>query len=212
MQSSSEAHILDITRSSKYETYLHRCLTGPLSKRYRKRLAFLDTAIPCGFHKKLLIYKSEIIGTIEYSPSEISYYPIKGKDIVVMNCIWVLRKAKGHNFGRMLIKDMLEREKEASGFSTIGLTGHWSPWFRKEQMEHLGFKSLDSMSVVHMTKHRDRPFSIHLMWMPIAEDAVPPSWDQGRLLEGITACIAHPLYHPQSYKPQCIFQETRGQI
>ena len=207
MQFDSKARIVDITESSEYEIYLHRCLTGPPSKRYRKRTSYLERAIPKGFHKKILIFEGNVIGTIEYSPSEISYYPITGDSVIVMNCIWVLRKAKGHDFGRMLVKDMIESEREANGFATIALTEHWSPWFKKEQMEKLGFRSLESMSVTHKTKHRDSAFNIYLMWMPITKDARQPSWNQQKLLEGITTCIAHPLYHPQSYKPKQIFEK-----
>jgi N-acetylglutamate synthase-like GNAT family acetyltransferase len=212
MQFHSEARIVDITKSSEYEKYLHRCLVGPPSKRYKKRISYLEKAIPKGFHKKLLISEGKVIGTIEYAPSEVSYYPIIGDNVVVMNCIWVLRKAKGHNFGRMLAEDMIESERKASCFATIALTGHWSPWFRKWQMEKLGFKQLESVSVTHKTKHKGKAFSIYLMWMPIAKDAQPPSWDRQKLLGGITACIAHPLYHPQTYKPRQIFEEHQSRL
>ncbi|MFQ5833668.1 MAG: hypothetical protein ACE5H4_13250 [Candidatus Thorarchaeota archaeon] len=109
-------------------------------------------AIPKGFRKKILIFDRTAIGTIEYSPSEVSYYPIVGDSVTVMNCIWVLRKAKGHDFGSMLVQDMIESEREADGFAIIALEGHWSLWFKKEQMERLGFKSLESIPVKHKTK------------------------------------------------------------
>jgi len=210
MQFYPEARIVDITKSSEYEKYLHRCLAGPPSKRYKRRIAYLKRAIPEGFHKKLLIFKGKVIGTIEYAPSEVSYYPIIGGSVIVMNCIWVLRKAKGHNFGRTLVKDMIESEREASCFATVALKDHWSPWFKKWQTEKLGFKQLESVSVTHKTKYKEKVFSIHLMWMPVTEDARPPSWNQQRLLEGITTCIAHPLYHPQTYKSKQIFEKQRA--
>jgi hypothetical protein len=207
MEFNSKARIVDITENNEYEIYLHRCLVGPLSKRYKKRISYLENAIPKGYHKKILIFEGNVIGTIEYSPSQVSYYPIIGDNVIVMNCIWVLRKAKGYNFGSMLVNDMIESEIQANGFATIALTGHWSPWFKKEQMEYLGFKSLESISVRHKTKHKDTAFNIYLMWMPIKKDARKPSWNKQKLLEGITACIAHPLYHPQSYQPKQIFEK-----
>ena len=208
MQFTSNARIIEITESSEYEKYLHRCLVGPPSKRYKKRILYLEKAIPKGFHKKILLFEGKVVGTIEYSPSEISYYPIIGENVFVMNCVWVLRKAKGHNFGKFLVKDMIESENEATGFATIALTEHWSPWFKKEQMEKLGFKPFESISVTHKTKYRDRAFNIYLMWMPMTKDAQRPSWNQEKMLEGMTACIAHPLYHPQSYKPKQIFEHA----
>ncbi len=210
MQLDPEARIVDITRHSERERYLYRCLAGPPSRRSKKRIAYLEEAIPKGFHKKLLTYKEQVVGTIEYAPSEVSYYPIIGDRTVVMNCIWVLRKAKGHNFGRMLVQDMVEGEKDALSFATIGLEDHWSPWFRKWQMEKLGFRPTESVSVTHRTKYKGRVFSIYLMWMPMAEDVKPPTWDQKRLLEGMDACIAHPLYHQQTYKPKRIFEKHQS--
>jgi hypothetical protein len=167
-------------------------------RRYCRRQEYLEKAIPRGFHKKILIYEGKVVGTIEYAPAEASGYPITGDNVIVMNCVWVLRKAKGHNFGRLVIDDMLKSEGHASGFATIALESHWSPWFRKSQIEKLGFKPLDSIKVAHRTKHRGKVFRICLMWMPTGETAKPPTWDRQKLLDGETFCLAHPLYRPQT--------------
>lgn len=167
----------------------------------------MKNAIPKGFRKKLLISDGDVVGQIEYSPPEASYYPIMGENLIVMNCIWVLRRAKGHDFGKKLIEDMTKSEKHASGFATIALENHWSPWFKKEQMEKLGFKPLDSIKVRHRTKHKQQAFNLHLMWMPNTENARPPTWNEQKLLEGLTPCTAHPLYHPQTYKPKQILKK-----
>jgi hypothetical protein len=199
MTLSSQIKIVDITKNSEYEKYLHRCLVGPF-RLYRKRKEYLEKAIPKGFHKKLLLFNGDAAGTIEYAPAEVSYYPVMGDKVIVMNCIWVLRRAKGHNFGRRVLEDMMKSEKDAAGFATIALENHWSPWFKKWQMEKLGFKPIDSVKVAHKTKHKGQAFSIYLMWMPTTENAKPPAWNKQKLLEGVTFCIAHPLYHPQAWK------------
>jgi L-amino acid N-acyltransferase YncA len=205
MRLEPQSKIIDITGIAKHQKYLHRCLAGPF-RQYKKRTEYLKKAIPKGFHKKLLIFKENIVGQIEYSPAKVSYYPIVGDKIIVMNCIWVLKKARGHNFGKQLLDDMIRSEKNTTGFATIALEGHWSPWFKKSEMEQLGFKPLDSIEVVHKTKHKGRFFRIYLMWMPITKDATPPVWNQQILLEGITSCILHPLYRPQTYEQEQIFQ------
>jgi GNAT superfamily N-acetyltransferase len=206
MKLTSQARTIEITKADEYEKYLRRCIVGPPSKQYRKRMEYLQKAIPKGFHKKLLLLNEQVVGQIEYSPAEVSYYPIMGDNVIVLNCIWVLRKAKGHDFGKRLLEAMIEGEKETSGFATIALENHWSPWFRKDQIEKLGFKPLDSISVVHKAK-RKQVFKIYLMWMPNAKNAKPPTWNQQKLLEGITSCTAHPLYHPQTYEPKQILQK-----
>jgi len=162
IKSVSQTKIIDIIEVSEYEKYVYRCLVGPF-RRYKKRQEYLEKAIPKGFHKKLLIFNGEIVGQIEYAPAEVSYYPIMHDNVIVMNCIWILRKAKGHNFGKLLLQHMIKSERDAAGFATIALENHWSPWFKKWQMEKLGFKPLDSIEVTHKTKHDGQVFTIHLM-------------------------------------------------
>jgi len=169
-------------------------------RKYRHRREYLEKAIGRGFHKKLLIFNGEIVGQIEYAPAEVSGYPILDDNVVVMNCIWVLRKAKGHNFGKQLLKNMIESEKDADGFATIALENHQSPWFRKWQLEKLGFKSLEAIRVAHKTKHKEQTFSIHLMWMPNKKKVKPPILDKRKMLQGENFCLAHPLYCPQTWK------------
>jgi len=193
--------IIDITKKSKYEEYLYKCLAPIPFRKYRKRHQYLEEGIPKGFHKKILILNEEVVGQIEYAPAEASGYPIMDDNVVVMNCIWVLRKAKGHNLGKRLLTDLMKSERDAVGFSTVALENHWSPWMKKEQIEKLGFKSLDSIKVVHKTKHRGRCFQLHLMWLPTAKNAHPPAWSKPKLLEGVDFCLAHPLYNPEE-KPQ----------
>lgn len=210
MKDASQIRVVDITRSIEFRDYLYQCITGPPSKASKSRVEYLAGAIPKGFIKKLLIVNDQIVGQIEYSPADASYYPITGENVVVLNCIWVLRRARGHEFGRLLLEEMIKSEKKASSFATIALEDHWSQWFRKDQMQRLGFKPLDSMRVTHKLKDK-RAFLIHLMWMPNTEKAKPPSWDPKKMLEGITSCTAHPLYHRQDYQPIQILNLVRHQ-
>ncbi len=175
-------------------------------RKYKSRNEYLEKAIDKGFHKKLLIFNNEVVGQIEYAPPEASGYPIIGDNIIVLNCIWVLRKAKGHAFGKILLEDMINSEIGTVGFATIGLENHWSPWFKKQQMEKLGFASIDSIKVSHKTKCKEQIFSVHLMWMPMKEKVELPKWDKQELLRGETFCLAHPLYRPQTFK-ESIFEE-----
>ncbi|MCK4474202.1 GNAT family N-acetyltransferase [Candidatus Bathyarchaeota archaeon] len=200
MKPVSRVKITDITKNKRYERYLYRCLAPIPFRKYSRRQEYLENAIPKGFHKKLLIFNGKILGQIEYAPAGASYYPVTGENIIAMNCIWVLRKAKGHNLGKRLLKDMMESEENANGFATIGLENHWSPWLKKWQMEKLGFTSLDSITVTHKTKHKEQSFKIHLMWLPATENARPPTWNKTGLLEGVSFCLAHPLYRPQTWK------------
>jgi hypothetical protein len=149
MESRSEVVIADITRSREYEPYLYRCLAPMSFRRHGKRQRYLEEAMPKGFHKAILLFRDDIVGQIEYAPAVASGLPILGDDIIVMNCIWVLRRAKGHAFGRLLLNHMTKAEAGAVGFSTIALEDHPSRWLKRWQMEWLGFKPIDSVKMRH---------------------------------------------------------------
>jgi len=206
--SGDDVAVIDVTISGRHERFLYGCLVSRAIVKYRRRSEYLEAAVQKGFRKNILVFKGDVVGTVEYAPPEGSAYSIKGKDIIVINCIWVLRRAKGHRFGARLLEEMMKTEPSAAAFVTLGLEGHWSPWLRRDQLEKLGFKSIDSLRVSHKTKHVSEPFTVHLMWLPRRGDAKPPTWDKRKILEGVSFCMAHPLYHPQTYKPKEILQET----
>ena len=206
--------IIDITWDKKYEDYLYRCLAPIPYRKYKNRDEYLKTSISKGFRKKILIWNKEIVGTIEYAPTEFSGLPIFGKNIYVMNCIWILRRAKGHNFGKRLINEVIQEIKtmNAKGLATIALENYPSPWLKKEQIEKLGFNPVDSVSLrlLHKKKYRGKIFKIYLMWLPIEKYNEISSLNIEKLLKGVTFCLAHPLYHPQSYKLDKIFEKVEN--
>ncbi|NHJ33588.1 MAG: hypothetical protein FK732_12075 [Asgard group archaeon] len=199
--------IIDITENESYSIYLQRCFVGPCRK-YRRREAYFIQAIPKGFKKKLLFFNNDRVGTIEHAPPEASYYPIQGKDILVLNCIWILRRAKGHGLGKILFDDMLRNNPKIAGVATIAIEGHWSDWFLKKHFEKYGFSSIDSIKVANKRKHQDVPFSIHLMWLSLRENSPQPTWNKKKLLEGITYCLFHPLYNPISYEEKYLLKKV----
>lgn len=203
-----DTYVVEATENADHEVLLYKCLSPIPFRKYRKRTLYLKRAIPKGFSKKILFYKGTAVGQIEYAPAEVSAYPIscRGK-CIVMNCIWVLRKAKGHNFGKLLLRKMIESENDAACFATIGFEGHWSPWFKKWQMEKLGFRSIDSISVRHKIRHKEQIFKIFLMWFPWKDSSAKPSWNREEMLKGVDFCIAHPLYRAEKYGDTEILEE-----
>ena len=79
-------------------------------------------------------------------------------------------------------------------------------------MERLGFRSIDSITVEHLTKHRGEEFKIHLMWMPREGiEKRTPTWNKQKLLEGVTFCIAHPPLQRRKIKPKRNPKENQKQ-
>ena len=124
ISSSLNVHVVDAVEGSMYEKYLYKCLAPMPFRKYKKRHRYLKSAIPRGLRKKILFFKNAAVGQIEYAPAEASGYPILGGNVVVLNCIWVLRKAKGHRFGKYLLNEMIRDCEDADGFATIGLENH----------------------------------------------------------------------------------------
>lgn len=214
MKTSSVIRIVDVTENPEYERFLYRCLFHSRRNTYgnhfrsrrnafsNHRRVYLECAIPKGFHKKILIFEGDQVGTIEYAPPEASGLPIIGDNVIVMNCIWVHRRAKGHSIGKQLVKVMIESEKGASGFATIALENYWGAYFKKSEMESLGFKSVKSVRVRHKTKNRKRCFELHLMWLPVIENSKSSTWNESKLLEGVYFCRGHSLFHDRHLKLQ----------
>ena len=190
--------IVEVINTPGFENYHYQCLTAFTAKRYKKRTQYLVEAVPKGLHKDMLFIDGDAIGMLEYAPVEASVYPILGRKLWVLNCLWVLRRAAGHKYGLTLMNRMKHVVEDAEGIATIALEGHYSPWFRLPHMEYLGFESIDSRRMRHKAKHHEVCFRIHLMWMPLCSEAELPEMDWEKLLNGVDFCIAHPLYRAES--------------
>lgn len=202
-----KAKIIDITGKKSFEKYLYSCFVMPFQK-FKRRREYLQNAIPKKFCKKILIWNRKVVGQIEYAPAESSGLPIAGKNVFVMNCIWVLKKAKRHDFGRFLLQAALRSIKKQNGHSlaTIALENHPSPWLKKEQITKLGFKAIRSVKFECKIKRKGHRFKVYLMWLSIKKNARKPLWKTDKLTEGVRFCLAHPLYHPGSIKLKQIFK------
>jgi len=202
-----DIEILDAIRNPELEKFLYKCLAPHPHRRYKKRARYLEGAVPGGLRKEILFLEGDAVGMIEYAPAGASGYPIWGEGVWVMNCIWVLRRAKGRCLGKMLMGRMLEDAKGAEGFATIALEGHTSPWLRLRHMEFLGFRSIDSRRMRHKVKRPEVCFETHLMWMPLEESAEKPTMDWVGMLKGVDFCIAHPLYRAERLGLEVAFEE-----
>lgn len=70
-----------------------------------------------------------------------------------------------------------------------------------------GLQTIDSIRVRHRTKYREQVFRIFLMWRQNTKNAQPPVWNEQKLLQGVTPCIAHPLYYPQTFETEQILEK-----
>ncbi|NWG10431.1 hypothetical protein HXY33_01580 [Candidatus Bathyarchaeota archaeon] len=151
-----------------YERFLYWCIfhtekafsRSAVYERSKHRRDYLKSAIQKGFRKKVLFYNGTPVGMIEYAPSKVSGLPITGANVIVMNCIWVHRRAAGHHLSKQLVAHMKKDEKGAAGFATLGCEdGPHRVYVRKDDMEKPGFKSTTSTSKCITAEFPDRRIS-----------------------------------------------------
>ncbi len=202
MTHSETTKIIDITNKPKYKRLLIGCIfhvrkqasLRVLCERHDGRVAYLNAAVSKGYHMEVLFKGKDPVGMIEYGPPEAAGLPVSGKNIIVMNCIWVHRRAQGRKYGKLLIEEMIDSESHAAGFATIALEDYWMHWMQKWMMEKLGFRSVRSLRLKHRKYKKDRCFVLHLMWLPRSGRSTLPTWNEVELLHGVDFCPSHPLY------------------
>jgi len=104
-----------------------------LSKRFSKGHRFL---------------KADVRGKvfIEYSPAEVSIFPVEAEGFALIQCFWVSGRFKGHGLGRKLY-DQVEADCRAAGYKGIVAVVAKSkkPFMvDKKFLIHFGFEVIDS--------------------------------------------------------------------
>lgn len=80
-----------------------------------------EKRIKSGF-KGFVAYENRIpVGRVEIEPIEESLYPIIGKDLYFLPCIWVLPEYQKRGIGKALILEVFENTKDRSGILTFGM-------------------------------------------------------------------------------------------
>lgn len=82
---------------------------------------------------------------IEYMPIEKVWKPIIGKNITVINCLWVSGKFKGHGYSKELLEECITDSKKLNkdGIAVITSTKTTAFLTDKKFFEHFGFKCVD---------------------------------------------------------------------
>ncbi|HZY95049.1 MAG TPA: GNAT family N-acetyltransferase [Candidatus Bathyarchaeia archaeon] len=128
--------------------------------RQQKR-RWLESRIPQRAGGKLAYSDGQLVGMAEYTPVEDSPFPVSGKDLLHIHCIWVLPRFQGKGIGDELVKACVHQARtlRKTGLSVIACD---DPLFMPASFFlHEGFASLDK---------RDHE---ELMWKDL-ENSRPP--------------------------------------
>jgi GNAT superfamily N-acetyltransferase/predicted Rdx family selenoprotein len=122
---------------------------------------WLESNLPDKAGAKLAYHEGQLAGMLEYSLIEHSPFPIAGKDLLHINCIWVLPSFHKKGLGAELLKSII-REAESRGKRGISVLAYNSPFFMPSSFFlHKGFHSLQVRDLQE------------LMWMEL-ETCKPP--------------------------------------
>jgi GNAT superfamily N-acetyltransferase len=82
-------------------------------------------------------------GFIEYIPSKYGWRGIKADRYMVIHCIWVVGKNKGHGYGTKLLQECLKDAKGMNGVVVMTSEKTWLP--KKDLFVRTGFEKVGSM-------------------------------------------------------------------
>lgn len=99
------------------------------------------------------------MGMIEYLPIEACLQRVYGKNIIYIDCIWVLNQHKNKKIGKALLETCFKDTKDFDGVATWA-TDHVI--MNKEFFEHFGFEVVD----------RDK--TVYIMFKKNKKNAEPP--------------------------------------
>jgi GNAT superfamily N-acetyltransferase len=102
---------------------------------YQRKLAWTKQRFKEGLHIKLLLVNEgqrkgfRKRGFIEYMPSKHAWRGIKAENYMIIHCMWIVGKNRGHGYGTKLLEKCVEDAKNANmnGIAVATSTKTWLP-------------------------------------------------------------------------------------
>lgn len=141
--------IVDVNEANIDEHGLFCLRSKKSSEGYRKKVEWAKERLKEGLRVKLLLINEgprrgfRPRGFIEYIPGEYAWRGIDAKGYMVIHCIWVVGRNKGHGYGSKLLEQCLNDAKGMYGVAVVTSGGTWLPG-AKLFIKH-GFEKVDSM-------------------------------------------------------------------
>jgi len=145
----SSYRIVDVNEANIDEHGLFCLKSKKKTEGYRRKFEWAKERFKEGLQIKLLLvnegprrgFRSR--GFIEYIPGEFTWRGIDAKGYMVIHCIWVVGRNRGHGYGSKLLELCLNDAKEMQGVAAVTSSRTWLPG-AKLFIKH-GFEKVDSM-------------------------------------------------------------------
>ncbi len=157
-------NIVDLTPEGVHDS-ISLCIGSKpgfeLAREEKRR--WLESNLPDKAGAKLAYHDSQLAGMLEYSLIEHSPFPVAGKDLLHINCIWVLPSFQRRGLGAELLRSII-RETHSRSKKGLSVLAYNSPLFMPSSFFHnKGFRTLQERGLQE------------LMWMEL-ETCEPPSF------------------------------------
>jgi GNAT superfamily N-acetyltransferase len=145
----SRYRIVDINNSNIDEYGIFCLQSKKNTKGYKEKLEWTKQRFKEGLRLKLLLVNEGARrgfrrrGFVEYIPGEYAWRGIRAEGYMVIHCIWVIGKNKGHGYGTKLLQECLHDAKGMNGVVVMTSDKTWLP--KKDLFVKNGFEKVDSM-------------------------------------------------------------------
>jgi GNAT superfamily N-acetyltransferase len=146
----SQYKIIDLNNANIDEHGIFCLQSKRNTKGYRDKIEWARERFKEGLRLRILLVNEEAKrgfrarGFIEYIPSEHAWRGIKADGYMVIHCIWVVGKNKGHGYGKKLLQACLKDARGMNGVVVMTSDKTWLP--KKDFFVKNGFEKVDSMS------------------------------------------------------------------
>jgi GNAT superfamily N-acetyltransferase len=137
---------------------------------YRNKVKWVKERFKEGLRMRLLLVNEgpkrglTSRGFIEYVPGEFAWRGIDAKGYMVIHCIWVVGRNRGHGYGRELLEQCESDARGMNGVAVVTSDSHWLP--KKELFLRHGFEKIDT-----------KPPSFELLAKRFPNDAPTPRFN-----------------------------------
>jgi len=177
----------------------------PKSPGYRNKLVWLRERFDEGLTIKIVYEGERSVGFIEYIPGEHTWRVVDAPGYLVIQCLWVVGRAKGKGYASALLGECVEdaRKQGNRGLVMVSSRGNWlahEKVFLKNGFERIDSAPLPFQLLVRQTGDGPRP-------------SFPENWDE-RLASfgpGVTVVYADQCpYMPDAVSHAVQVLEERG--
>ncbi len=144
--------ILDVNPSNLETLGLFCYQSKKKTEGYKRKLAWTKQRFKEGLHIKLLLVNEgprkghRKRGFIEYMPSEYAWRGIKAENYMVIHCMWIVGKNRGHGYGTKLLEECMKdaKNENMNGIAVATSTKTWLP--HAQLFKKHGFQKTDTFA------------------------------------------------------------------